>query len=70
MKQLFEILEDILEEDKVDVDFELNEENWDSLNIISFIAAANSSLNVVLNAEKLSEVKLVQDLVSLVEQSK
>lgn len=70
MKQLFEILEDILEEDKVDVDFELNEENWDSLNIISFIAEVNSSLNVVVNAEKLGEAKLVKDLVNLIEQSR
>jgi acyl carrier protein len=67
--KLIKILEEILEEDNIQLNFELNDENWDSLNIISFIAAIHSNFQIVLEAEKISEVTNVGDLINLVERA-
>ena len=67
--QIYQILEDILEEDGIELTFKLDDENWDSLNIISFIAAINTSFQIVLEAEKISEAETVGALIDLVEQA-
>jgi acyl carrier protein len=41
-------------------------EGWDSLAVVSFIAAINQSLGVTLSAEKLQRCKTVPDLLHLV----
>lgn len=68
--KIIEILEDILEEDDINASFELDDDNWDSLNIISFIAAINTSFQIVLEAEKISEAETAGVLIDLVEQAK
>ncbi len=68
--KIIEILEDILEEDGIHSLTELDEDNWDSLNVISFIAAINTPFQVVLDAEKISEASTVGELMELVERAK
>lgn len=68
--KLIEILEDILEENDINANFELNEDNWDSLNVISFIAAINSNFQLVLAAEDISKAATIGELIYLIEQTK
>lgn len=69
-KQKFlEMLTEILEADagtiKGDEDLE-NLSNWDSLAVITFIAAVDEKLNFVVSGEQLSKAKTVGDLMALV----
>lgn len=68
--EIIEILEHILEEDGLTETFKFDEESWDSLNIISFIASINSKYSIVLDAGKTAEVSTVSDLIILVESEK
>lgn len=65
-KQVIEIVEDIVEEDSLNVDYQLDEDNWDSMNVISFIAAVNTSFNLVLDAEKVSKATSILELIEIV----
>ena len=67
INEIIEILEDIIEEDGITDNFILDKDIWDSLNIISFIAAVNSKYGIVLDSEKLSQVNTVSELIILVE---
>lgn len=69
-KQKFlEMLTEILEADagtiKGDEDLE-NLSNWDSLAVITFIAAVDEKMNFVVSGEQLSKAKTVGDLMALV----
>jgi len=60
------IISDIMEVDSVDLNLELDEDNWDSLAVISFIAEVDSKLGQILDAKSVNESKTVAELVSLV----
>lgn len=68
-QQFLEMLTEILEADagtiKGDEDLE-NLENWDSLAVITFIAAVDEKMNFVVSGEQLSKAKTVADLMALV----
>lgn len=68
-QQFLEMLTEILEADagtiKGDEDLE-NLENWDSLAVITFIAAVDEKMNFVVSGEQLSKAKTVGDLMALV----
>lgn len=60
------IISDIMEVDSVELDLELDEGNWDSLAVISFIAEVDSKLGQLLDAKSVNESKTVAELISLV----
>lgn len=68
-QQFLEMLTEILEADagtiKGDEDLE-NLENWDSLAVITFIAAVDEKMNFVVSGDQLSKAKTVGDLMALV----
>lgn len=69
-KQKFlEMLTEILEADagtiKGDEDLE-SLSNWDSLAVITFIAAVDEKMNFVVSGDQLSKAKTVGDLMALV----
>ena len=68
--QILKIVADIFEEDTVSVDTVLDEDNWDSLNVISFIAAINSSFGLILDAEKTGQADSVSALLSMIAELK
>ena len=68
--EIIEMLESIIEEDGLTDAFILDEDIWDSLNVISFIAAINSKYRIVLDAEKTSKVTTISDLIILVKSEK
>lgn len=68
-QQFLEMLTEILEADAGtitgDEDLE-NLSNWDSLAVITFIAAVDEKMNFVVSGEQLSKAKTVGDLMALV----
>jgi acyl carrier protein len=64
--QLLEIIAEILEEDSVQLTTDLEEGNWDSLAIVSFISEVDSEFDIILAPAKVAEAKLVSDLVNMV----
>jgi acyl carrier protein len=48
-------------------DESLHQINWDSMAVISFIAAADSEFGKTINATKIKECNSVRDLLSLLE---
>ncbi len=64
---ILSIITDILEDDTITLDTHLDDENWDSLNVISFIAAINSNFGIVLDAEETGKADSVKSLISMVE---
>jgi len=66
--KILRIVADTIEVESVSESLKLNEDIWDSLAIIVFIAALNKEFGLVLNPEKISSAKTVQDLVDIVEE--
>lgn len=64
--ELLEIISEILEEDSVGVEFELDEESWDSLAIVSYISEVDSSFDIVLSPAVVKNAKSVAELIALV----
>ena len=60
---LSEILE--LELDQISGELELNEDNWTSLSIISFIDEINQEYDIELDGEDLEEIQTVSHLEAL-----
>lgn len=65
-EQIIAILEDILEEDNIDINLILDEDNWDSLNVVSFIAEINTNFQIVLDPVEVNGVEKVAELLDLV----
>lgn len=68
---LLEKLADILDVDKnkLNEEFELNTENWDSLAIIDVIALIDEQFDVTVPAEDLKECTSVEALLQLIYRS-
>lgn len=66
--QLLEIVAEILEleVEEVTLETELDEANWDSLAIVSFIAEADSEFDKVLSPKDVSSVTSVKGLLDLI----
>ena len=66
--QLLEIVAEILEleVEEVTLETELDEANWDSLAIVSFIAEADSEFDKVLSPKDVSSVNCVKHLLDLI----
>lgn len=66
--QLLEIVAEILELEieEVTLETELDEANWDSLAIVSFIAEADSEFDKVLSPKDVSSVNSVKGLLDLI----
>ncbi|MGS0827506.1 acyl carrier protein [Shewanella sp. 0m-8] len=68
--QILKIIADILEEDTITAETMLDEDNWDSLNVISFIAAINSAFGLILDAEKTGQADSVSTLLLMITELK
>ncbi|KJG09218.1 acyl carrier protein [Photobacterium kishitanii] len=70
--KLLEIIAEIIEVEIEDIslDTELNEENWDSLAVITFISEVDSEFDMVVSPSKVSEVSKISDLLELIENNK
>lgn len=68
MSEFYEGLAEILEvePDEIKGDFELTEENWDSLAIVSTIALIDDVYDLTVRPEKLADCKTVADIEALV----
>lgn len=68
MSEFYEGLAEILEVEQSDIDanFELGEDNWDSLAIVSTIALIDDVYDITVRPEKLADCKSVGDLEQLI----
>lgn len=64
--QLLNIIAEILEIDAVVPETELNEENWDSLAVVTFISEIDSNFDQVLSPASVNKATTVEDLLKLV----
>ncbi|WP_412501515.1 acyl carrier protein [Shewanella chilikensis] len=64
--KLLEIVAEILEDDDVTLDTELNDENWDSLAVVTFISEADNEFDKMISPSLLNNVEKVSDLLELV----
>ncbi|MGU5708812.1 phosphopantetheine-binding protein [Aeromonas hydrophila] len=66
VNKLLEIVSEIIEIDDVTLDTELNEGNWDSLAVITFISEADNEFDKVVAPSQLAKVTKVSDLLALI----
>ncbi|MEZ9909387.1 acyl carrier protein [Vibrio sp. 10N.261.51.A3] len=66
VNQLLEIVAEILEIDDVSLDTELNEENWDSLAVVTFISEADNEFDTVVSPSQVNKATKVADLLELI----
>lgn len=66
VNKLLEIVSEIIEMDDVTLDTELNEGNWDSLAVITFISEADNEFDKVVAPLQLAKVTKVSDLLELI----
>jgi acyl carrier protein len=64
--KLLEIVAEVLEVDCVTLETELNDDNWDSLAIVTFISETDSAFDVILSPEAVGKVKNVAELAALI----
>ncbi len=66
--KFLEIIADILEVEvsEVSLTTELNEAQWDSLAVVTFISEIDSEFDVVVAPQKVAEVSKVQELFDLI----
>ncbi|EGQ8204321.1 TPA: acyl carrier protein [Vibrio cholerae] len=64
--KLLEIISDILEIDDVTLETELNEENWDSLAVVTFISEADNEFDKVVSPSEVNKATKVADLLELI----
>lgn len=66
--KLLEIVAEVLEVDieEVTLSTELDEDNWDSLAIVTFISEIDSSFDLILSPESVGEAKTVAQLAALI----
>ncbi|GAM73816.1 hypothetical protein JCM19241_5012 [Vibrio ishigakensis] len=65
-KQLLEIMEEILEVDDVTLETELNDENWDSLAVVTFISEADNEFDKVVSPSEVNKVTKVAELLEII----
>ncbi len=65
LEELADVLE--VEQDDLIGSFELNENNWTSLALISTIALIDEHYDKIVSGEKLADCKTIQALLSLIE---
>lgn len=62
--QVIELVKEVLvsDLDEITLETELNEDNWDSLAVVTFIALVNEKYGVVFPADKAIMAETVKDL--------
>ncbi|MFA0284330.1 acyl carrier protein [Vibrio sp. 10N.222.55.F12] len=66
VNQLLEIVAEILEVDDISLETELNEDNWDSLAVVTFISEADNEFDKVVSPSEVNKVTKVADLLELI----
>ena len=64
--QLLEIVSEIIELDDVTLETELNEDNWDSLAVVTFISEADNEFDKVVSPSEVNKAKSIADLLALI----
>ena len=64
---ILKIIAEILEIEEITLSTKLDEDSWDSLAIVSFISEIDSEFDQVVSPSAVNEVKIVADLIALVE---
>lgn len=69
--EIYKLVDEVLELDEGTTkgDEVLEEIEWESISIVSFIALVDEEFEIVLSAEKIVECQTVEDLAALVETS-
>ncbi|WP_299807108.1 acyl carrier protein [uncultured Shewanella sp.] len=67
-EQVLEIIAEILEleTEEVTLQTELDDENWDSLAVVTFISEIDSNFDQIVSPSEVTDVKNVSDLINLV----
>ena len=65
-QKLLEIIAEIIEIEEVTLDTELNEENWDSLAVVTFISEVDNEFDKVVSPSAVNKVAKVADLLELI----
>ncbi|SUC37287.1 Phosphopantetheine attachment site [Providencia rustigianii] len=65
-EQVLNIIAEILEVETVTLNTELNEENWDSLAVVTFISEIDSNFDQILSPTSVNKANTVLDLLNLV----
>jgi acyl carrier protein len=67
--QILEIIAEILEVEveEIMLENELDEDNWDSLAVVTFISEIDSNFDQVIAPTAVNEVKTVAELIALVD---
>ena len=63
--EILQIIANTIEVDIVDESLELNDDIWDSLSIIIFIAAINQDFGKILDPQEVFSAKTAKDLIDL-----
>lgn len=65
-EELLEVVAEVLEVDSVELSDDLEDRGWDSLATLTFIAEIDERTGISIDADTLSDAKLVSDLLPLV----
>lgn len=66
LEQMAEVLQ--VQPEEISVDFELDEQNFDSLALISTISLIDEHFGVTVNVDRLMNCKRIQDILDLVKE--
>ncbi|MBY6198455.1 acyl carrier protein [Vibrio hangzhouensis] len=61
-EQILELVKEVLELDDITLETELDDDTWDSLAVVTYIALANDRYGLVLSPEKVIAAETVKDL--------
>ncbi|MGR5297177.1 phosphopantetheine-binding protein [Vibrio mediterranei] len=61
-EQILELVKEVLELDDITLETELDDDTWDSLAVVTYIALANDRYELVLSPEKVIAAETVKDL--------
>ena len=68
-KVFFDVMSEILEEDVNDLSFQLDEDNWSSIAVVSCLAEFDDLFGILLDGDKLSECKTLEEVHNMLKES-
>ncbi|EJA7359439.1 acyl carrier protein [Vibrio alginolyticus] len=64
--KLLEVVSEIIEIDDVTLKTELNEENWDSLAVVTFISEVDNEFDKIVSPSEVGKATSIADLLALI----
>ncbi len=68
-KVFFDVMSEILEEDVNDLSFQLDEDNWSSIAVVSCLAEFDDLFGILLDGDELSECKTLEEVHNMLKES-